>query len=334
MSIKQQIVEYAKSIDIDTIGFSDINFSSEFYKALIERKNNGHLSGFEECDENKRCDVFALLDNASTLISIALPYRTCDADKTKPYFSKSTFGTDYHIIMKKKLKEVSDFIALKYNSKCVYFSDTGPLSDRETAKKCGIGFYGKNSSIITKTYGSFVFLGEIITDLYIERDKEIKSLCTNCTKCIDACPAGAIEKPYYINAKKCLSYLTQKKDNLETDEADKIGLRIYGCDTCQDVCPYNKSAAHSKLKCFIPDDWILNVDAENILNMTNSNFKKTFKLTSSGWRGLKTLKRNLVISMGNSLNDEYIPLLKKYIDDEKLGTFAKNAIIKIMCKNH
>lgn len=334
MSIKQQIIEYVKSVNIDIIGFSDINFSSEFIKALAERKNNGHLSGFEECDENKRCDVFALLNNAKTLISIALPYRTCDADKTKPYFSKSTFGLDYHLIMKEKLKNISDFITLKYNSKCVYYSDTGPLSDREIASKCGIGFYGKNSSIITKTYGSFVFLGEIITDLYIERDKEIKPTCGSCTKCIDACPAGAIERPYYVNAKKCLSYLTQKKDNITFEETNKMGLRIYGCDTCQDVCPFNKSAAHSNLKCFIPDGWILNVDEKNILNMTNSNFKKTFGLTSSGWRGLKTLKRNLIIAMGNSMKVEYIPLLKEFVDDEKLGIFAKSAIEKIKSSNH
>lgn len=333
MSIKQQIIEYAKSISIDIIGFSDIDFSSQFYKALIERKKNGHLSGFEENDENKRCDVSALLNNARTLISIALPYRTCDADKTRPYFSKSTFGMDYHIVMKEKLKNLSDFITLKYNSKCVYFSDTGPLSDREIAKKCGIGFYGKNASIITDAYGSFVFLGEIITDLFVERDVESESRCGNCTRCIDACPAGAIEKPYYINAKKCLSYLTQKKDNLTSKEADNMGLRIFGCDTCQDACPYNNGVRQTDLKCFVPQSWILNVNEESILNMSNSKFKKTFRLTSSGWRGLKLLKRNLIIAMGNSMDKDYIPYLEKIIDDDKLGTFAKCALKKIMSKN-
>ncbi|MCX7884879.1 MAG: tRNA epoxyqueuosine(34) reductase QueG [Caloramator sp.] len=327
--IRERIVEYANSIGIDCIGFSDIFFSEFFIERLKERKTSGHLSGFENSNENLRVDVNRLLEGAKTIISIAIPYKTVDVDKTKPYLSKSSFGIDYHKVMNYKLKSISEYITNEFKGRCVYYVDTGCLHDREIAKKCGIGFYGKNTSIITKKYGSFVFLGEIITDLYIKRDIELESLCKDCTLCIDVCPTKALERPYYLNARKCLSFITQKKDIITDKEMEKMGLRLYGCDTCQDVCPYNKKVKLSNINEFYPKEWNFNINPYKLLNMTNKEFRNLFGLTSAGWIGKKKLQRNMIIALGNSNDKEYIPLLETKLDDDYLKYYAEKSIKKL-----
>lgn len=328
MNIQSEIIKFANSIGIEYIGFCDINFDEDFVLKLKERKENGHLSGFEEEDELKRIDLKALLYNVKTVISIAIPYRIIEPRKDIPYFSKSTLGIDYHKIVKEKLELIAHFLFNNYDAEGIFFSDIGPLSDREIARKCGIGFYGKNTNIITEKYGSFVFLGEILTDIYIERNSPSEGSCGDCDLCVKACPTGAIEKPYYINAKKCLSYLGQKKDELSDYEIDKLGLRIYGCDTCQDVCPLNKAAACSNIQGFIPEKWNIDINEEEILNMSNTTFRGTFGKTACGWRGNRILKRNLIIAMGNSKNKRYISLLKNY-KNEKLKYYIENSIRKL-----
>lgn len=327
--IKDNIIKYASSIGIDCIGFSDTYFDDIFLNRLKERREAGHLSGFEEGDENVRIDINSLLENAKTIISIAIPYKTIEVDKSKPYLSKSSLGIDYHRILRNKLDSISEFIKNSYGARSVYFTDTGCLHDREVAKKCGIGFYGKNTSIITKEYGSFVFLGEIVTDLFIDRDVEIESKCGDCTLCLDACPTKALEKPYYLNAKKCLSFVTQKKEILTDYEIKKMGLRLYGCDVCQDVCPYNKNVKTSSVKEFYPDTWNINIDPDKILKMTNNEFKKYFGLTSSGWIGKKRFQRNMIIALGNSNNKSYIPLLESKLEDDYLKYYVEKSIKKL-----
>jgi epoxyqueuosine reductase len=326
--MKKEIIKFANSIEIEYIGFGSIQFNTEFISRLRERRENGHLSGFEEDDELKRIDLNSLLNNVKTIISIALPYKTSEPDYNKPYFSKSSLGLDYHKVFKIKLELLEDFLHNKYGANSIGFSDIGPLHDRELAQKSGVGFYGKNTNIITQRYGSFVFLGEILTDLSIEVDGALESKCGECTLCIDACPVSAIEKPYYINAQKCLSYISQNKRNLTEDEIDKLGMRIYGCDTCQDVCPYNKTAVNSTLSEFMPVKWSKDAIKYDLLNMTNSRFKDTFANLTSGWRGKSLLKRNLIIAMGNSGIMDYLEILKK-IKDEKLEYYIENAIKKL-----
>lgn len=302
-----EVKEYAKNIGIEEIGFCDIKFSEEFLQRLKERREQGYLSGFEEQDEKVRIRVDSLLENAKTIISIALPYRTSEPDRTRPYISKSGIGNDYHRVMKEKLNLLAEFIRLKYDGKSVALCDTSPLHDREIAYKCGIGFYGKNNNIINPRYGSFIFLGELVTDIYIERSTVLENNCGECTLCLKACPAKALEKPFFLNAKKCLSYLTQKKEQLTPQEMERLGCRVYGCDTCQDVCPYNKKADGYGIKEFQSPVY----DPMDMLVQSNKEFKNTFGRTSSGWRGKKVLTRNLINAMGNSGKKEYIKILRE-----------------------
>lgn len=328
MSIKSEIIQYANSVDIEYIGFGDIIFEERFIQSLKERREDGKLSGFEEENEYIRTDILSIHSGVKTLISIAIPYRTIEGSKEKPYLSKTSMGTDYHKVVKQKLELLSNFLMNKYNAKSENFCDIGPLCDREIAAKCGLGFYGKNTNIITEKYGSFVFLGEILTDIFIERDLRLNKQCGECELCLNACPMGAIEKPYYVNAKKCLSYISQKKEELSDFEIDKLGGSIYGCDICQDICPYNKESIPSSIKEFYPEKWNFSINEEYILNISNKEFKDTFGKTSSGWRGKRILQRNLIIAMGNSKNKDYIKLLKK-IKNEKLMNYIVWAINKL-----
>lgn len=329
MNIKSEIVQFANSLGIYYIGFSDIDFNSGFIEELLYRKEKGFLSGFEESDYLKRVDVKGLMKDAKTIISIAVPYKTIDIEKSKPYFSKSALGIDYHRVVIDKLSQLSEFIKEKYNGSCLYFCDIGPLADREIAKKCGIGFYGKNTCIITERFGSYVFLGEIVTDIYIERDGEKDLGCDSCDLCMRACPVQAIEMPYRLNAKKCLSYISQKKERLSLQEIDDLGTRIYGCDTCQDVCPYNRKAEKSNIKEFVPEKWNYDVDINYILNLSNKEFKSSFGLTSAGWRGKKIIMRNAIIAAGNSGREEYLTTLKNINADDEMKYYINIAIKKI-----
>lgn len=300
VSVKDEIIKFAKDIDIDCIGFTDLKFRDEFKERLKYSIESGYSSGFEEQDINKRADAKRLLTSAESIIAVALPYRTRDQDKSRPYLSKASFGIDYHRVLMGKLKLLESFMRDNYGAESLCFCDIGPLSDREIAYKAGLGFYGKNCSIITESYGSFVFLGEIVTDLKIEKDEPLEDSCGNCRLCIDSCPAKALSAPYTVNAKRCISYITQKKEELTSDEELLLGGRIYGCDTCQDVCPKNKGKTISSIKEFLPEEW--NFDPSCIIKdgISNSVFRETFGKTSSGWRGKKVFLRNYLNALKNT----------------------------------
>lgn len=328
MSIRESIVNYAKSINIDCIGFSNTSFNKSFIERLKLKRELEMLSGFEEENELKRVDIEALLKGSNTLISIALPYKYKDIDKSKPYISKYTLGEDYHKVLIEKLQMIEKFINSNYNSSCMLYCDVGVLSDKEIARKSGIGFQGKNTNIITKQYGSFIFLGEIITTLKIEPSEEIANECGDCRICVNACPAKALSDNG-IDGKRCLSYITQKKEELTRKEMDMLGTRVFGCDTCQDVCPYNKGKKISNVEEFKPVDFLLNINIEEILFMTNKEFKNKYGKYALAWRGKHIIQRNLIIAAGNSNNKFYVDILKKKKDDLRLKKYVDIALEKL-----
>ena len=162
----------------------------------------------------------------------------------------------------------------------------------------GVGFIGKNNTLITEKYGSYVFLGEIITDLIIEPDKPLKQKCGNCEMCLEACPTNSIVKGKVginNNANICLSYITQKKD-IEDSWFEKLNGRLFGCDTCQRACPYNKGIQFSAISEFKPYEYMENIDLQVLINIDNELFKDKYKITSCGWRGKNIIKRNAIIN--------------------------------------
>lgn len=310
----------AARIGIDVLGFGSCEPFLEIEDILRDRERKGYLSGFEEKDIEKRIYPCSLLKDCRTIISAGISYNTGSRHENKKCdctISMCSWGKDYHEVLRDKLNSLGEFITGKFNCSARIFIDTGPVVEREAARRAGIGYTGKNCSIINPEYGSFIFLGEIITDLYIEPDAPINNECGECDICIKSCPTGALCAPYTVNAKKCVSYLTQSRD-IKLEDYKKIGCSIYGCDVCQRVCPKNRNAAAVNHGEFVPEEWNRYPDPIEILNTDRKGFEKTFKTTSSGWRGRKILQRNALIALSNSKDkDRAAVQIKKSLKDER-----------------
>lgn len=335
MNLKQYIIEKSKLVGIDIIGFTNCNKLNNLEDYLYNRRANNIETEFEEVDIEKRLYPRKVFPHCKSIIVVGISYNVDYKPdiryKFKGKISKSSWGKDYHNIVKKKMNELINEIKSEIEFKYVSFVDTGPLVERELAKKAGIGWYGKNCSIINDEYGSFIFIGYILTDLEIENDEPIEEKCGNCEICLKACPTGALESAYTFNPKKCISYLTQTKNKIPYELRDKMGISVYGCDICQMVCPKNKSPIVNRHIDFIPYKTDGYVDIREILSMSNSQFKEKYGSMAGSWRGKNILKRNSIIALGNTNNIDSIQLLKEALKDSSpmIREYAAWSILKI-----
>ena len=321
MDIKEYIIEKSKELNIDMVGFTNCEPFTHLKEYLNGRLENNITTEFEERDIDKRIDPRLTMPNCKSIIVIALSYNVEYDEKPdfefKGSLSKSSWGIDYHKVLKNKLeglieeiKEVADF---EYK----YFVDTGPLVDRELAKNASIGYYGKNCSIINEDYGSFIFIGYILTNLEMEiESKEIESQCGDCDLCIRACPTNALAKPYELNAKRCISYLTQTKNEVDLDLKKKMGIDIYGCDTCQMVCPKNKNVKKSIHEEFVPKLTKGAIDIKELVTMSNREFKNKYGTMAGSWRGKRILKRNAINALENMKNKERVHIIDELLKNK------------------
>lgn len=323
LDIKASIINEAGRIGVDVIGFTSCAPFTEVEEVLKDRESKGYLSGFEEREFKKRTNPRLIMEDCKTIISAGISYNIDLVNvkqkmdlRYKCIFSRTTWGDDYHNVLKPKLQEISTFIKANFNGSTKAFVDIGPLVEREIARRAGVGFIGKNCSVINPEFGSYIFIGEILTNIYIEPDFPIEDDCGDCDICIRACPSGALCSPYTLNAKKCISYITQDK-NLSFESSSKFKNNIYGCDVCQNVCPRNRGAKISNHSEFLPGEWNSFPDVMDILNMDNNMYKDTFKKTSSGWRGRSVLQRNAIIALGNSGDRDAAVHIKKMLFDER-----------------
>ncbi len=338
-SLKQYILDKSREVDIDICSFTDCEPLLNLEEYLMYRRKNNLATSFEEKDLVKRIDPKMTLKSCRSIIVVGISYNVGIEEKPsyrlRGKLSKSSWGIDYHIVLNDKIKTLIDEIKKKKDFHYKYFVDTGPLIDRELGKKSGLGYYGKNASIINDEYGSFVFLGYILTDLDIERDYPVEEKCGDCRLCIEACPTGALEDKYRVNPKRCISYLTQTKDNIPGELRSKMGTNIYGCDRCQDVCPKNKGVRKSKNKEFIPNVTLGYMDIEEMLTISNRVFKKKYGHISGSWRGKKVLKRNSIIALGNMGDMNNLPILIEESKDKDpmIREYANWAIVNIFLTN-
>lgn len=287
MSKSALISEYIKSLGLKEFGFTRVKYFDDlipYFNKRIDRMNQ-----FEESDIEKRVNPGLYLKEGKWIISIAFPY-FFDDTWGDYHFSLYSRGRDYHTILSAYLDKICKYIK-GLEGEAVYFVDNNSLPERYIAKLSGVGFIGKNSLVINKRYGSYIFLGEIITDLELEDTKKNSLSCGSCRKCINACPSSAIKKD---NFNLCISFLTQKKE-IEDKDFDKFSGSIFGCDICQRVCPFNKQAEKSNIMELFPISYMENPDVKELLTLDNYTFKK-YKLTSAGWRGKNILIRNTLIN--------------------------------------
>ncbi|RLL44956.1 tRNA epoxyqueuosine(34) reductase QueG [Oceanobacillus piezotolerans] len=305
--LKEEIKQYAKEIGIDKIGFATADVFGELRERLRRQQELGYQSGFEKGTLEERTEPQRLLPEAQAIISIALAYPTrmknapkSTKEERRGLFARASWGVDYHHVLRDRLEKLTAFIEERVpNAVNKIMVDTGELSDRAVAERAGIGFSGKNTSIITKEFGSFVYLGEMMTNIPFIPDDPVEDSCGDCRKCLDACPTGALIEGGQLNAQRCIAFLTQTKDFLPDEFRTKIGNRVYGCDTCQQVCPRNKGVDFHLHPEFEPEHDIAKPKLKPMLRISNREFKEKFGHISGSWRGKKPLQRNALLALGH-----------------------------------
>jgi epoxyqueuosine reductase len=305
--LQAELIEYAKSIGVDKIGFTTSAPYHELKNRLRRQQELGYQSGFEESDIELRTEPLKLLDNAESIISIALAYpsRMQDAPQGKKgerrgIFCRASWGIDYHTAVRERLQKLEAWLVERVPEvKVQSMVDTGELVDRAVAERAGIGWSGKNCSIITPEFGSYVYLGEMLTNIPFAPDTPLEDGCGDCNLCMDVCPTGAIVAPGQLNAQRCIAFLTQTKGFLPDEFRAKIGNRLYGCDTCQTVCPKNKGKLNWIHDEFIPDPEIAKPLLQPLLSISNKEFKEKFGHVSGSWRGKKPIQRNAILALAH-----------------------------------
>ena len=322
--MKTKIQAFAREIGIDKIGFGSADPFLGMAQALQAQKDAGHTSGFEHPVIAERVDPGLILPGARSLIAIALAYPTVnhqayprDLDNRRGEFARASWGLDYHHILKEKLDALIQFIeAEQPGTHCKGMVDTGELVDVAVAERCGLGFIGRNGLLITEEFGSFVYLGEIVTDLVLEPDEPVPFGCGDCYRCVDACPGGALLGDGRMNAQRCLSYQTQTKGYMPAEFRRKMTNVIYGCDICQLVCPYNQGKDFHRHPQMEPNPDQVQPALKPMLAMSNREFKEQFSSLAGSWRGKKPLQRNAIIALANARDTTAIPHLIQVLEED------------------
>jgi epoxyqueuosine reductase len=247
---------------------------------------------------DKRLDPRLLVDDAKSVVSLLLNYfpaeiQTIDSEVK---ISKYAYGEDYHNVIKDKLKELFEFIQSEIGEVGGrVFVDSAPVMDKAWAKKSGLGWVGKNSNLIHPKHGSYFFIAELILDLELTPDGPIKDYCGTCTRCIDACPTDAIVSPYVVDGSKCISYLTiELKDAILPNEfKGKIENWMFGCDICQDVCPWNRFSKPTSVASFSPHENLLKMSKVDWMDLTEDVFRELFRNSAVKRTKFSGLKRNI-----------------------------------------
>ncbi|WP_440116080.1 tRNA epoxyqueuosine(34) reductase QueG [Paenibacillus sp. QZ-Y1] len=332
--LKQEIKAAGPGLGIDDIGFASAEPFVTLKSILEQHRANGYESGFEESDLEKRVRPELKDGEPASLIAIAVAYpsKMVNPPKSEPgayrgIFARSAWGQDYHQVLRTAMDKLVNFIRERVPEAMIEsMVDTGALVDRAVSQRAGIGFSAKNCAIISPKFGSWIFLGELVTNIPFQPDTPVTEDCGECTKCIDACPTGALVGPGQLNAQRCISFVTQTKGFVDEEFMLKIGNRLYGCDTCQIVCPKNRGKNWDHHPEFHPDPEIVKPLLLPLLDIGNREFKERFGQSSAAWRGKKPIQRNAVIGLGNFKDKSAVPklteVLKRDPRPELRGTAA------------
>jgi len=288
----------AKRLGFLSCGISKAGFLEQEAPRLENwLKNNSHgQMSYMENHFDKRLDPTLLVEDAKSVVSLLLNYYPEESQTQESFkISKYAYGQDYHFVIKEKLKEF--LYSIQENIGDVSgraFVDSAPVLDKAWAAKSGLGWIGKNSNLITQKVGSFYFIAELILDLDLEYDHAVTDHCGSCTACIDACPTQAIVAPHVVDGSKCISYYTiELKENIPYDMKGKFDEWMFGCDTCQDVCPWNRfSKSHSE-PLFNPNPDLLSFTKKDWLEITEETFRTVFKNSPIKRTKFDGLKRNI-----------------------------------------
>ena len=292
---KEKLKEFCSSIGLKCVGIAGVGPYYDLEKIIKRKLSNGYFTGMEEEVIEKRVNPRLIMENAKSIIVCAFPYYVDEVEESN--LSKYCYGEDYHIVAKRYLQQICDFLEEEINNfEYKFFVDNGPLVDRYLAYQSGIGYFGINNNIITDEYGSYIFIGYIVNNYEFYVDDPLPKTCIKCDKCVKYCPGNAILGNFELNPRRCLSYITQKKDDLSEEEINLIkeNKMVFGCDICQEVCPHNKGISITNIEEF-KTNLITKLDYNEINDISNKEFKRRYGNRAFSWRGKKIIQRNIEI---------------------------------------
>ena len=345
--ITNAVTQAAREAGFDLAGVAPVGDAPEleYFPRWIAAGHAGEMKYLEARDEQGRLKRASLAHSAPWARSVVVcalnynteqPYSTQAWESDRGWISRYAWGQqDYHDSVMPRLRRVE--VAIRDASgmsdlvtRC--YVDTGPIVERVIAKYAGIGWIGKNTCIINQKLGSWVFLGVILTSLDLDPGLPAPDRCGSCTRCVDACPTDALIGPYQLDSNKCIAYLTiEKRGALPEDLRAGIGRHIFGCDICQDVCPWNRKAPATRAEEFQPRPELVNPALDWLAEMSAEDFRSVFRGSPVRRTKRAGVRRNAVIAMGNSGDRKFLPVLKKLAEDEDeiLGESAAWALQKL-----
>lgn len=294
-----EIKEKAKKTGFDACGIAQVataDTEALFFDRWLKEGNHAGMAYMENHREI-RLNPAGLVEGAKTVISVALNYYPEQKlPPEAPHIAYYAYGKDYHFVIKEMLNELWNAVTGQTDTGTArFFTDSAPILERYWAWKAGLGWIGKNTNLIILGKGSFFFLGEIVTSLEADHyDMPQKDRCGSCSRCLEACPTGALEGPRHLNARKCLSYLTiENRGEIPAEQAACLGNRLYGCDTCQEVCPWNRFARPTRIEAFRPAPALLSLRKEDLKGFSREEYNRIFAKSAVKRAKYEGLIRNI-----------------------------------------
>jgi epoxyqueuosine reductase len=334
---KSEIKDKARGLGFDLVGVAPLGSFPEaaFYPKWLQSGYAGEMQYLER-QKAAKLKPESVFSGAKSVIVCAMNYNTArpltQFDRLHAWVSRYAWGEDYHDTLRQKLEALAGWIEENSPHRTKAYVDTGPLLERVYAKYAGVGWFGKNTCIINQQTGSWLFLGCILTDLDVESDVPVPDRCGSCTRCIDACPTSAIVEPYVLDSRKCIAYTTiELRGEIPETDREEIGQHLFGCDICQDVCPWNRKAPHSENPTFAPKPGLFWPEIHRLLDLSEDEWRSLVRGTSMKRAKIKGLLRNLMVVVGNSGVRDFLPKLQRFLahDDEHVRSHAQWAAKKL-----
>ena len=319
---------YALGLGFDLVGIgpaAGFGEESELFEKWIDRGYAGEMKYLERGLPSRK-EIGRILEGARSIVSCALNYNTENPRSTevrgdgRGWISRYAWGDDYHDVMDAMLGELARYVkdVSPKDAAARTYVDTGPVLEKAHAGRSGVGWLGKNTCLINQRAGSWLFLGEVITDAELEFDAPAADRCGACTRCIDACPTEAIVEPYVLDARKCVSYLTiELKGNIPRELREGVENNVFGCDVCQDVCPWNRDALFTPKESFLPRRGLVAPELGRLMELSREDFSEVFRKSPVKRAKRRGFVRNVLVAVGNSGNRKYIEYVRALLGDEE-----------------
>jgi len=307
--------------DLAGVASADAPRELAFFAEWIARGYAGEMS-YLTAQAARRSDLRVAFPWARSVVSVGVQYDTphpysTDAPARDGWIARYAWGDDYHDVMKALLERLAARLQAEAGPfQCRSYVDTGPIVERAYAAAAGVGAWGKNTCLLHPEHGSWFFLGELVTDLELAPDSPRDDMCGSCTACLDACPTGALPAPYVLDATRCISYLTiEVKGAIPDERREGLGRHVFGCDICQDVCPWNRRRRRYGSASFSPRPGLVGPDLDELASLDGEAFRSRFRKSAVKRAKRRGLLRNVAVALGNSGDPARRPVLERLADD-------------------